>query len=198
MNTKSAGIRSFVGKYFKNFSNIDDYQAELNELVDKVFFKMGHKLYEMEGLDFEGHFDHRWDELALPRLPGKLNAEMKEIVHGCYYEIISKIHKIFQKIFSEDKKFFMSSLYPLIGLSDENMIQVTLFHGQNKKERYLLKEVHILSHVELDESVELLPFKERVSSFEILLPGMRLQIRVKPMNTFTQAAYKINCSVKYE
>ena len=38
--------------------------------------------------------------------------------------------------------------------------------------------------------------KKGLSSFEIGLESLTLQIRVKPMNIFTVPAMKVNCSVK--
>lgn len=60
-NTKSAGIKSFIEKYFALFGSTSSaFQKKLNEEVDESFNMMGHKLYSMIDQDFKGSFDTRW------------------------------------------------------------------------------------------------------------------------------------------
>lgn len=71
----------------------------------------------------------------------------------------------------------------------------TVFH-QNAQ----LKEILIKSQSDLftndPAEIAVKELSDGASSFDIAFKKFVLQIRVKPMNKFTTAAYKINCSIK--
>lgn len=191
-NTKSAGVKSFFEKYFYHFREAKTFQDELNALVDKSFFQMGHKLYDLIGQDFKGAFDDRW-KLHYSELPGEISPEMKPILFENYNNIAQKIYTVLLSLSNEDASLFKKSLFTLCGFGHPDIIQVNCFHSQNN-----LKDIDVKTFDQLfnNAQFEIQPFKELSSSIEIHIGDLALQVRVKPMNKFTLPAYKINCSIK--
>ena len=193
-NTKSAGIKSFVEKYFSAIPEVGIFQKKLNVVVDESFHMMGHKLYGMIDKDFMGQFDHHWSDYYT-ELPGELNAEMKDVVYGNYFRVAQKIREILGEMFESHPEDFYQSLHALCGFGNKDIIQVHCFHQNG-----LLKEVLIKSHNDLfSHDYHEIILKELTTgsaSFDIAFKKFVLQIRVKPMNKFTTPAYKINCSIK--
>ncbi len=205
VNTKSGGARSFLTKYFSQFETSASEQIAINESIDQNFLQMGHALYELAGLEFQGRFDDRWTNEGYPELPGQLNKEMNKKVVATYYCAISNLYSAMKRLWVSDKNTFLKSLYPLIGLGNQEMIQATCFHVATNKNgklvKYNLARNHVLCGSELissDLSYSFVDLKENISSFEIKFPKFVLQIRIKPMNRFTQAAFKDNSSVKWK
>lgn len=194
-NTKSAGIKSFIDKYFSEFTDLaHNFQLKLNREVDESFHMMGHKLYSMIDQEFTGTFDARWSEKC-PELPGELNADMKEVVHSNYNRVAQKVREFLGELYRNDPEKFYQSLHALCGFGSHDIIQVHCFH-QNA----LLKDILIKTHSDLfsdnSHEIELKELSSGSASFDISFEKFVLQIRVKPMNKFTTAAYKINCSIK--
>ncbi|OFZ26796.1 MAG: hypothetical protein A2381_06555 [Bdellovibrionales bacterium RIFOXYB1_FULL_37_110] len=200
VNTKSAGAKSFIEKYFSYFQDAGFYQKELNQLIERNYYHMGQTLYQMIGLDFKGEFDESWLEEGYSELPGQLPLEMKKIVQKNYQQTISHIYAILEKM-SHEREPFARSLLNLIGLGHPDMLQVICFNKKiNNGESYELESIYIGDCAEKMQEVghfEMMPFNPQISSLEIRFPGFQLQIRIKPMNKFTTPSYKINCSVHY-
>ena len=194
-NTKSAGIKSFIEKYFNAFvEHAHLYQMKLNQEVDESFHMMGHKLYLMNDMEFMGAFDQRWSE-EFTELPGELSSEMKEVVHANYYRVAQRIREYLGELYTIDPEKFYASLHALCGFGNVDIIQVHCFHHHS-----LLKDIIIKTHSDLftndPQEIELKDLTSGAASFDISFKKFVLQIRVKPMNKFTTAAYKINCSIK--
>ena len=190
-NTKSAGAKSFIEKYFKVFPKAVLYQSLLSSEVDESFQSMGHKLYADLDMDFRGQFDSRW---TLSELPGELSEEMRAVVHANYNRVSLKLHELLNELLKTDRVLFKKCLEALCGFGDPNILQVHCFHQQAQ-----LKEIAIKSYGDLfspDEDITMTPPKNNGSSFDVKFKRFQLQIRVKPMNKFTTASYKINCSIK--
>lgn len=209
VNTKSAGIRSFIEKYFSAFDDAPKMQAELNLFLDQSFNQMANDLYEWADIpndDFEKEgpakqFNPLWVENGYSELPGELPEDARQKLHQHYYRVIEKIFMIFQSFKEKDALLFARSLSPLVGMGLEEMVQVTCFHKEVKGKRYQLASLKIFSWDDFKEGVKQLELRElqsEVSSFEVGLGARRLQIRVKPMNKFTVSALKVNCSLKEE
>ncbi|OUR97784.1 hypothetical protein A9Q84_06170 [Halobacteriovorax marinus] len=199
VNTKSAGIKSFISNYFSSFSEATYFQNIINEGVERRFENMALELHEKAGIEFFGRFDHRWTDAGHSELPGQLPRDYNEIVVKTYYECIKDIYESFLNFKKSNEVEFIKSLLPLIGLSNPEIIQVTCFHSESGGKKYIPKGVHLLDGKSLDgknTSIEILKLKDNISSFEMQLFGLRLQVRVKPMNKFTSAAFKVNCSIK--
>ena len=194
-NTKSAGIKSFIEKYFSAFGSIAlELQAKLNLAVDESFHMMGHTLYSQIDQEFTGSFDDRWSNHHT-ELPGELNLEMKIVVHENYYRVAQRLREYLQELYILDAKKFYQALHALCGFGNPDIIQVSCFH-QNSN----LKEIHIKTHNDLftgsPNEIILRELASGAGSFDVEFEKFVLQIRVKPMNKFTTAAYKINCSIK--
>jgi hypothetical protein len=194
-NTKSAGIKSFIEKYFTTLGpEAAVFQKKLNLEVDESFHMMGHKLYTMIDQEFKGSFDVRWSQ-SYTELPGELPDEMKEVVYLNYSRVAQKVREFLGALHKSDPQKFYQSLHALCGFGNPDIIQVHCFH-QNAQ----LKDILIKTHSDLfsNDPFEIVvkELNSGASSFDIAFKKFVLQIRVKPMNKFTTAAYKINCSIK--
>ena len=198
VNTKSAGVGSFIKKYFSPFSLSDFHQTELNKILDNSFQRMGEQLYEELGLSFKGNFDLEWRELGLSELPGQLPDNLKNIVHSSYDPIIEKIFWTLKEFHRQDPKLFSSCLQQLLGVTDSRLLQVFCFHKGTEK--YTFDHVEIYSASSVQQELESLCFDSAhlsSASFELKLRESLFQIRVKPMNKFTAKSHKINCSLRH-
>ena len=203
VNTKSGGVRSFIEKYFSEFSDASKWQKRISQFVEQSFLQMSYQLYEKAGLIFEGKFGSEWEEAGKSTLPGQLSKDDLIIVQDHYYRVIQEFYKAFVAFFKKDKEKFKRALFPLLGMGLENIIQITCYHAEKvskeERKRYQLRGIDIATSKELSrelESVHIEELKKGLSSFEVKLKTIVLQIRVKPMNVFTVPAMKVNCSVK--
>jgi len=202
-NTKSAGVKSFLIKYFQAFSLkhgalLTTMQSELNQEVDDSFSRMGLKLYGIIDANFSGRFDSQWSN-HFSELPGELPEELKIVVHENYNRIALKLLMFLNELKNIDSQMFFQSLYALCGFGHRDIVQVNCFHQDYKLKKVILKNHDDLFTVDgksVISNFKILPLKDLSSSIEILWGEIALQIRVKPMNKFTTAAYKINCSIK--
>lgn len=194
-NTKSAGVKSFLTKYFQAYGEVViKLQKELNSTVDESFLMMGHRLYSLIDREFKGAFDGQWSQTH-SELPGELPAEMRVIVHQNYHRVALHLSSLLNQLKMMDRHLFFDSLKALCGFGHSEIIQVSCSHLD-----YELKDVTIKNiddfFSKTNNECQLLPIKDLASSVEIKIGKMALQVRVKPMNKFTTAAYKINCSIK--
>lgn len=200
VNTKSGGIRSFVQKYFDVFSEASIAQENLNNYLEQSFNQMALELYEwadIEGahlMEKKGHFSPEWVQRGLPELPGELPEAPRSCLFAHYYRVIGKLYETLKSFHEQDASLFQKCLAPLMGFSDTDMIQLTLFHKSTGK-RYELAGVEI-EDWQGEKELVFHPLKEGISSFSFGLGKKHLQIRLKPMNKFTVSALKVNCSVK--
>jgi len=191
-NTKSGGIKSFITNYFSFYSRSDFSQQELNSFVDREFDLMMGRLLEDEGFSISTNFVKEWERLGLPDRPGKLKDKQQEILHGLYAKVVRQLYHYLVEIASEDRSRFTMSLKRLMGLCD-GITQVTCFHEEDRTNYRIKISGALPSH---GDDFQLVAPKEGISSFEITYCDIRLQLRVKPMNKFTTAAYKVNCAIK--
>jgi hypothetical protein len=193
VNTKSGGVKSFFSNYFCEFDSEDD-QKELNSLVDRAFCEMSHKLHECVGLSFSGNWDS-WVEQGLSELPGKLTKEHSDILKSYYLKIITFIHQIIVKYNKVNNQNFVNAIAPLMGFGSKDIFQVICFHDPKGRDGKLKKIMYLKN-----ERIKIQKIDEKVinnSFFNIYLEHKVLQIRIKPMNKFTNTSLKINCSVKH-
>jgi len=195
VNTKSAGVRSFITTYFSHYKESSKWQNDLNVVVDLSFEKMAKKMHEIAGIAYTGGFFSSWFESGYSDLPGRLPPQMKEILRNFYFEVNSKIHNIFMEMERISPGQLTNCLFALIGFGISNIIRVTYYHKEILKEKYSLEKITI-GHPDKLKQTKVGALKPGLSSFEINFPGGILQIRVKPMNVFTTPAVKINCSTK--
>ncbi|MBF0206260.1 MAG: hypothetical protein HQK53_05165 [Oligoflexia bacterium] len=197
VNTKNAGVQSFVVKYFP-FQGAAQEQEELNQRLKNSFSQLFEELGE-------------WPvDAGYSELPGELPPRMQERVRCYYHEVISEVYHILSNFYQRDYKLFVASLYPLCGLTSSKLLQLICHHGVEHGKRYIFKGAKVIDYDSLVlfsqqeqqnikdiKKIKILELKDGLSSFEIVFPFFVLQIRVKPMNRFTLPGLKINCSVKY-
>lgn len=197
VNTKSAGIKTFVSKYFSSFKQSTSLQQELNQKVDFYFDCMGRSLYDLADLEWNGRFGSEWTNAGYSELPGGLSREMNEILVQYYARTIDECYKLLHSFYSEDKEQFAYCLYPLIGLTNPKQWVVSCFHREIGEKTHQLDSILVENATSFDfSSISLGELKSGISSFEVFFPNQILQIRVKPMNKFTTAGLKVNCSIK--
>lgn len=196
VNTKSAGARSFIEKYFHPFEQSAQLQQKINLQIDHSFIQMGQELYQRANLgDFSGRFDDRWSDSHLPELPGELSPEYRPVVQASYAEVIHQIYEAMVYLQQTDRKRFSLCLRSLLGFGNSHIWQLMCFY----KGEYEFSHCEFETNVETffkDDLVTIHPLKKELGSFEIQIGEIALQIRVKPMNKFTASAHKINCSLK--
>ncbi|MBF0313540.1 MAG: hypothetical protein HQK50_05300 [Oligoflexia bacterium] len=195
VNTKNGGVKSFVSKYLGDESQ----QSKLSERLDYSYYKMVAELYDQAEIPgdppLDGSFDERWSAKGLSDLPGELPQELQRLIHQYYAEVIFCLYEMVVKVHALDAEKFTKMLYPLCGLSADDLIQVITYHDGE----HLPSSVRVLSKEHLQRSlrkVEILPYRSGTASFEIRSCDFSLQLRVKPMNRFTTKTPKINCSVR--
>jgi len=199
VNTKSGGVKSFFLKYFDTINEASIIQEEVNRKIDHSFNHMAYDLYQMNDLEYTGGFCLNWETAGLPSLPGELPELMRKRVLDCYYQIISAFYQAFMELHELSPEKFKHSLMPILGIGKEGIVQVTCFHEKVNQEKYHIEKISIFESQKVAKEINdfvILPLKEGISSFEIKFLHRRLQIRIKPMNSFTVPSYKVNCSVK--
>lgn len=192
VNTKSAGLKSFLKKYFFKLDG-EKLQTELNNFVDVEFEALARKLYDNHELEFDKSFE-AWKKEDLPVRPGELNEEDRKSLHEYYHKLNSKLYSLVLNMYESDMKVFSKSLAPLVGHGHAEMIQVSCYY-ESKPSKYELQKIEFQLNYDQVECV-LLPLKSDIGNFVIDLKDKLLQIRIKPMKTFIQPSFKINCSVK--
>ncbi|TNE98609.1 MAG: hypothetical protein EP326_09540 [Deltaproteobacteria bacterium] len=199
VNTKSAGVKSFIEKYFTPFRRALEFQTELNQRVELSFLSMAKTLHDMAGLNYQNGFDQRWKDAGLPELPGQLEKEMNAVVVESYRPVIAKIREILLIFHKEDPVLFQRCLRPLLGFGKQGLVQLTCYHQVKDGKKYQLYSIDMSSGENLENDMTDCIFEQEnpdISSFQINCGEVSLQIRVKPMNKFTSMAHKINCSIK--
>ena len=200
VNTKSGGVRSFFTRYFASFDKASFFQERVNRALESAFEEMGQKLYEINGLHFQGSIDESWTAKGKSSLPGELGPQEREVVLEFYYRAVREFHEAFVYFLKEDRECFCRGLLALLGFSCEGMIQMTTFYDRTSFEKYIYSETKVEYERNLVgkmKTLAILPLKEKRSSFEIVFSPHRLQIRLKPMNVFTVPGLKVNCSRKF-
>ena len=189
-NTKSAGVKSFLDKYF----DAKDEQRQLSTIVDHSFQRMGHTLYEIIGKKFSDKFDEQWTQ-EYSELPGELSTEMRKIVHDNYYRVAETLHGIMAKLLNNNSELFYQSLKTICGFSQEHIVQIHAVHKDGHiigVEIYRTEDLFVKS----GKNIHIGELKDGGSSFDVVVDKICLQVRIKPMNKFTTASYKVNCSLK--
>lgn len=189
-NTKSAGVKSFLSKYF----NYD--QTNFNNFYDNEFSSFAYNMYREAGEELSEDFSH-WEGIGLPNLPGKLEGSFRVLLLEFYEKINLEIFNILEQIYSESPISFVDSLIPLAGFSSENLIQVTSYYKKNEDKYCPEKtEVNRLSNFGIAKNMDI-KLKKSANNIKISGEKFSLLIRLKPMNKFTHKSYKINCALKF-
>lgn len=189
LNTKSGGIKSFY-KYLKS-SSLKEKQSRLSQITEIEFEKFIRKLHENHEINYSGDLS-QWRELGLTELPGRLTGIDREDLFHYYSANCDQIYADFKELFESDSNAFRDSLWALLGFQDSRVVQVICFTDCDEA------SIKVFNKSDLDGN-DLICLKrtDSSSSFEVISKSFRLQIRVKPMNRFTVAGLKINCSARH-
>ncbi|MFZ4713604.1 MAG: hypothetical protein ACOYL6_07830 [Bacteriovoracaceae bacterium] len=194
VNTKSGGVKSFLKEYFAH-PEANKMQEELNQKLTMHYQNFAHALYQLVDLDPFDDFKS-WRAQHLTELPGELEGEAREVLLQYYNQCIKDFYTKLNFFQKSDPKLFKESILKLLGFSDKKMIQVLTAHVDHQ-----FKAVKLICSEDFDQTE--FTFKEKslddlqTSSFHLVSDQLTLQIRMKPMNVFTTASMKVNCSVKY-
>lgn len=193
VNTKSAGIQSFFSKYF-SYTQDKMIQGELNEFLEREYSKMALEMNESVGI--LGELDFKtWNIEERVDRPGLLNEEQKNILYGLYYRLSQKINELFLKVYSENPKEFKKSLLNLMGFSDRNITQASCYHFDD----YRQANFEITSYKLIEKRMKTIEIEKSLGErayFSVNLNDCVVQLRVKPMNSFTVKGFKVNCAYK--
>jgi hypothetical protein len=194
INTKSAGLKSFLPKYFQEFSESEGKQIELNHFIELGFTKVLHQMHDFYGLRYEGSVA-TWKEKGLPVLPGELPEELKMLLHNHYYDVSIKIHSVIRDFISQDKNKIKHCLFKLMGASHSKIVHANCLYKKNSEE-YEFESCDVLYLASMSNGVIEIQEKKESASVEVIVDSHILQLRVKPMNTFINGGFKLNCSIR--
>lgn len=198
VNTKSGGLKSFLGHYFSDFSQSHFAQNEFNHFCGQRFNEFSFELHKIYHLEEKSDFSD-WNQLKKPRLPSELNEEALSCLYSYYHDIICQLYLHLKKFFDEDRPCFEKCLYPLLGFSHDDVKQVFCLYEHSKQQRYLLRKIIVKQIDDLKaefDQMEILPPEKKNASLHLKTKHLLFQIRVKPMNTFTAPSLKVNCSLQ--
>ena len=133
--------------------------------------------------------------------PGELPGNVRIYLKNYYHQLAKKLFSLLEDLYIDNGHLFFLSIASLLGLSNEKIWQFTCFYENNKTQRYQKDEIFFFSTSFISEGkVVLVPPKENISSFNILIESEKmaidLQVRIKPMQSITVPSPKINCSIK--
>lgn len=191
VSTKSAGVKSFIANYFEAFPDSAKKQQVLNCIVDECFTQMGSALYGRRNLEFLGRFDSQW---TWTELPGELEEEDHYDLNLMYRKLSENLYQLLKEFHKDSPGLFAKCLLPLLGFGQIDLLQVTCYYLEKQNYDFFKTTIFGIENDQLE--VEFLPFNSSTSSFEIKVDKFILQIRIKPMNKFTTASYKVNCSMR--
>ena len=197
VNTKSAGMKSFIKKYFSSIKESQTLQNKINQQLERQYFILSEQLHDHYMVPFCPKWSH-WKNEGLDILPGSLNGETREFIKDYYKALITHLKYGLERLHNISPKVFCKSLPSLIGFSNPDIIQVLCFYKKGSRGTLSNIKVHTLDNIK--ESLQKIRFKDDAitkGNFEIFIQDFILQIRIKPMNTFIAPSPKINCSVKF-
>lgn len=197
-NTKSAGIKSILLKWFPSYDRevTSGEQEKLNMELDFEFRKFCRKLNIIYGLDDTEDF-LQWKEKGLPSLPGQLSGEAKKIAHDFYHNMAKALHFSLALLKKKNSSEFKKSLLPLMGFSNENVIQLFYYYHEEKS-KISKDRIEINSYQDMllaiGDNIQISPPSK--STIEISTNEIDLHLRPKPMNSFLVPGLKVNCSLR--
>lgn len=195
VNTKSAGVKSFLSKYFQVFSNCPQAQSSLSSFFDREFEAMAYALHEKAGIEYDPGFEN-WKGAGMTQLPGELNPELRSVFLESLYKVNNKLFEALKEFREFDENLFLQSLAPLLGYSRSDITQAATFYHPTEQGYQLQSHVVESGFALKKMSVKSIENRPRTSSFDIALEDRVLQIRLKAMNKFTGKGFKVNCAVK--
>ncbi|MCO4755001.1 MAG: hypothetical protein KC478_11010, partial [Bacteriovoracaceae bacterium] len=177
VNTKSAGVKSFLGKYFRDCFEIDSIQKQFSDYFDKRYQTMAYELCDMAGVTPSESFDS-WRDQGLSELPGELAHEFRQVFLNSLYDVSNKLFEHLESLSKIDSNLFTRCLFALLGYSRVDIIQATSFY-KAKDQHYELDYHRVENGLgELSQNFIRLENRPRSSSFDIVFSDRILQIRL--------------------
>lgn len=197
VNSKSAGVKSFLSKYFSSFFEIGLVQEKFNDSFDQTYRTMAWNLQELKGLEPDFEFKS-WKDHGFSELPGSLDDECRALFLRELSSMNNLLYDCMNELFERDPKQFKTSLLPLIGITSPSMVQATTYYEKNERGGYSGVRNHIESARDILLNLRVLELinNKNKTSFDIIFEDRVLQIRLKAMNKFTAKGYKVNCAFK--
>ncbi|MFN9114605.1 MAG: hypothetical protein ACK5XN_31470, partial [Bacteroidota bacterium] len=191
VNTKSAGIKSFLTTYFTHPKAVE-LQDDFNQLVESAFAILRFELHELAALPDDDW--KSWRKSGLSELPGEVPEAMRERLHHFYAQLASRLGEILNELQNLDPLSFNDGLVRVCGLSRSDLWQVICFYDPSGK-----AEVAFQDEAQVRRKLQKIMWRKssEIASCELELSDWMLQIRIKPMNKFTTTAIKINCSLRF-
>lgn len=193
VNTKSAGLKSFLSKYFEKTNGMKA-QKELDEFVLFEFENLARSLHQEEGIEYSSGFKN-WQQNHLPIRPGELSESSRQRLHEYYHKLNAKLYSLMAQMETLAPQDFSQCLSPLMGAGSCDMLQITCYYKMYK-EKPILDSIENESLRESGGRAEFLELNPAIGNFTLKWEKKWLQIRIKPMKTFIQPSFKVNCSVK--
>jgi hypothetical protein len=190
LNSKSAGIRSFLSDYVKTERGVVA-QEQLNHFVDFSFEEFKNNLFASYGLSPFADWQE-WNQKVHIRLPGELKDEGQKCLYDFYALLSERIHIHLSDIARTHPEVLKQALLEWMGFSHIDLMILIGFYTETSFQTCLL-EVKQAQEELASFSIE----KPENTSYLIFhLKTWQLILRVKPMNSFQVPSYKINFSLK--
>ena len=187
INTKSAGVNSFLKKYFDS----EELQEKVNQNYLQIFDEFSLKIASKAGVELKHNLSETWKENNLPDRPGILSEEFKPILFQYYGQVKNEILRSVIEVQNKSSKTFNDGLSSLIGFSKSDIIKVVFEYEKNK-----LGNCNIFKLPKSKLNPEIVK-TESNTSFLVRCEKILVQFRVKPMNKFTVPGIKLNISVRH-
>lgn len=191
LNTKSAGIRSCLTKYF----SASDEQEQLNQIQEMEFAKLSRSLEELNGLNPTSDFSS-WKQAGLDELPGSLKDEARVLLNDYYARLLASFSKSVEQIRETSPDKFIQATKSLSGFAHAEVIQVVMFYDRDQQGNYRSGDIATYTTPHFKQLPQI-RFDGGNTSLYIQNDEFRLQLRIKPMNVFTTKAIKINSSMRH-
>ncbi len=195
VNTKSGGIKSFLTEYFPCATSVRA-QEEFNRHVDASFANMHAEMHQAAGLPISSGW-REWTR-HYSELPGELPAELRAVLHAFYALVSQQLGLGLRAVAGAEPEVFQQGLLRIVGFGQPDLLQVVCFHDAAGPHPEKVS-VRLHSYAQACQRVRAFQWKDQreVSFCSLQLGEWELAVRIKPMNTFTTTAIKINCAVKF-
>lgn len=193
INTKSAGVKSFIFEYFHVFKTAKNDQEEFNNIIEEEFKLLSFKMEQSLGLKESDDFSSLKSR-GISELPGDLTGQARVLFLEFIRKLKNHLRKVLKSYHQQNPKLFKSCLQLIMGFSHpDQLLGLSLISSMDNVNSKVIAFDECLKQM----SSLVWSNSTNDTSFQIDLKEWKLQIRIKPMNKFTSPSYKVNCSVKF-
>ena len=195
INTKSAGAYSMFSKYFFD----DNAQNSFSEDVSFAFNVFRRKFLEKHDLhNAKGTFSEVLKNVGISDRPGALSGDERELLFTFYESCLESMAGVLESFINSKNTQFIHGIKKLCGFSTG--LDKLVFCYKNNNDLLADSNTYIesWSDYEINHLSDLVIKKRQESRSYIILvsPKVDIQLRIKPMNSFSTSGVKINVSVK--